>query len=238
MQEQSEIIEQSLQVLNQAGILDKIIIAGSWCIYFYQHHYKESKLLSAIRTTDIDINVSPLRRMKSGVNIIKLLTPLGFDVCFHGNGTVTLMHPLIKMEFLIPEIGRGGVDYIDLPHFGINAIPLRFLDIVEKDTITVDYKDLQVRVPHPVRFALHKLIISQRRQTKNSKPKDNELRKTDKDIRQAVEVMEMLARMGEKQKIIEVYDSLTKKQKGYIRDAVGSSQDVIDRVRSTGVNFI
>ena len=78
----------------------------------------------------------------------------------------------------------------------------------------MDYKGLKIKVPHPVYFAIHKLIISQRRQKKS----DKKLR----DVRQALEVMKVLIQRGEKQKLADAITTLTKKQKGYISKALQS----------------
>ena len=84
MTEQNNLIRQILKAFNQAGILNKIAIIGSWCIHFYRHHYKEAEILSAFRTRDIDIDVNSLQRMKNGVNIPDLLDSIGFRRTYHG----------------------------------------------------------------------------------------------------------------------------------------------------------
>jgi hypothetical protein len=49
------------------------------------------------------------------------------------------------------------------PSLGINAQPLRYLDLLLQDTIAVDFQGIELCLPHPIRFALHKLIIAGRR---------------------------------------------------------------------------
>lgn len=212
MSKQFELIDEVLKALNREGVLNNIIIVGSWCIYFYKHHFEEAKILSNITTLDIDIDVNPLRKEKRKVNVSDIFISLGFDLQFHGDGSILLIHPEIKAEFLVPEIGRPAHDPIKIPGFGITAQPLRWLDLLEKEVITVDYKGMQVKVPHPARFAVHKLIISQRRRGKNPK--------TDKDIRQGIEVARMLIEMGQAKKLNEIIGGLSRKQKKLIRKAL------------------
>ena len=212
MLNQLELIDQVLEVLNKKGILDNLIIVGSWCLYFYKHHFKEASSLANIRTLDIDIDVNLLRKKKIRIDIPELLNPLGFDIKFHSDDSIILIHPEIKMEFLVSEKGRPTDKPVKLPGFGITAQPLRWLDFLEEEIITVNYKNLHVKIPHPVRFAIHKLIISQRRRGKKGKHQ--------KDIIQAFEVLNMLVMMNQKQKIIDIINTLTRKQKKLIRQAL------------------
>ena len=46
-----------LKRLNRAGILQNIILIGSWCAYFYSHYFKSRNYSLHIRTTDIDFLV-------------------------------------------------------------------------------------------------------------------------------------------------------------------------------------
>jgi hypothetical protein len=92
---------------------------------------------------------------------------------------------------------------------------------LEKDIITVYYEGLPVKVPHPARFGIHKLIISQRRQSGKSGKKD-------KDIKQGIEVLNMVVRMGEGERIKEVLEILTKKQKKFITEAVKDQRETLE----------
>ena len=62
------------------------------------------------------------------------------------------------IELLVPEKGRGTDKPFLLPMLGFNAQPLRFLDLLSQNTITIDADGTPVTLPHPVNFAIHKLI--------------------------------------------------------------------------------
>ncbi|MCD4784104.1 MAG: nucleotidyltransferase domain-containing protein [Candidatus Eremiobacteraeota bacterium] len=225
MLKQFELVDEILKALDKEGVLVNIIIVGSWCIYFYKHHFEEARILSNITTLDIDIDVNPLRKEKRKVNISDILISLGFDLRFHGDGSISLIHPEIKAEFLVPEIGRPAHDPIKIPGFGITAQPLRWLNLLEEEVITVDYKGMQVKVPHPARFAVHKLIISQRRIGRNPKVK--------KDIHQGIEVARMLIEMGQAGKLNEIIGGLSLKQKKLVRKALaGVDSSFIEKLLS------
>ena len=75
----------------------------------------------------------------------------------------------LRLEFLTPN--RGSDDHAGRPVAmpalgGAAAEPLRFLDYLIHDpvrTVILDHGGIPVRVPEPARFAVHKLIVAERR---------------------------------------------------------------------------
>lgn len=67
------------------------------------------------------------------------------------------------LTHVTPERESGVEGAFDIPELGVNAQRLRYLDLLLTNTITVDYRTIPVRLPHPVHFALHKLIVAGRR---------------------------------------------------------------------------
>ncbi len=53
------------------------------------------------------------------------------------------------------------------------ALVTRDLDFLVKDTICVKFEGIDVVLPHPARFAMHKLVVAQRRAKKDKAQKDN-----------------------------------------------------------------
>lgn len=225
MSKQDEIIDQLLKLLNKESLLEYLMLVGSWCLHIYRHTFKESDLLPPLRTTDIEFDASFLRRSPQKIDLLVLLRTIGFEVDFKGEGHIVMIRPEISIEFLVPEIGRGSSVPYPLPGFGINAQPLRFLSFLEEEIQTLPYKGLYVKVPHPARFALHKLLISQRR-TKEYK--------AEKDVEQALAVWDMVARMGQAEKISELFHSLKPRWKAYIKSALQKSGEL---ERITGAGF-
>ncbi|MCD4782422.1 MAG: nucleotidyltransferase domain-containing protein [Candidatus Eremiobacteraeota bacterium] len=211
---QIELVDHILKEMEITGILPDIMIVGSWCLYFYQYHYKDSDL-PPLRTTDIDIDVNSLRKAKIRFNIGGILEKYDFRMDFHGDGSTSFIHADLKIEFLVPEIGRPSHEPVKIHGFGITAQPLRWLDLLEKEVIIVDYKGMQVKVPHPARFAVHKLIISQRRSGRNPK--------IEKDIVQGLQVIRMLVELGWVEKITGIVNILSRKQKKLIKQALQGS---------------
>lgn len=93
------------------------------------------------------------------------------------------------MDFLTPLVGPETGAPVYLPSLGVSAHPLRFLHFLIEEpaqAVIVTGSGILVNVPHPARFAFHKLWVSGRRPV-------SEQTKAVKDLRQAGELLEVLA---------------------------------------------
>jgi len=192
-----------LRRLSGAGVLGNIILIGSWCIPFYEEYFSDVKYLSTIKTRDIDFLVSVPVRTRTRVDIPELLKDMGFVVGFKGlQGYIKLEHPELIIEFLVPERGRGSDKPYPLPQLGLNAQVLRFLDFLIKNTIHVQVEGILITLPHPANFALHKIIISQRRKNPEKMVKDRDA---------AINILKALVDKGEVGVIRSVFNSIPRK---------------------------
>lgn len=115
----------------------------------------------------------------------------------------------LRVDFLMPMIGKNREKPVFLPHLHTAVQPLRFLDyLVEKSEqgVIVANRGILVNVPNASRFALHKLIVSQVRKNQT---------KAGKDIHQAARLCEVLleSRPGE---LTKAYRALTVQGKGWV----------------------
>jgi hypothetical protein len=192
-----------LRRFNKAGILKNIILIGSWCVPFYKEYFKGTRFTPSIRTRDIDFLVPLPLKAGPKVDIPGLLEDLGFVVGFKGSkGYIKLEHPELVVEFLVPERGRGLDRPYPLPQLGLNAQALRFLDFLTRRIVVVSVDKIAVTLPHPAVFALHKLIIFQRRKNPD---------KIDKDKDAAVKILKALFAKDETAVVREVFDSMPRK---------------------------
>jgi hypothetical protein len=93
-----------------------------------------------------------------------------------------------RVEVLVPNTGPDRSMPVELPALQTQGQPLRFLDFLIYDAIPAAILHgggILVNVPSPERYALHKLIVSQRRREGAAK--------IDKDLRQAEILLEVLA---------------------------------------------
>ncbi|MDD5530309.1 MAG: GSU2403 family nucleotidyltransferase fold protein [bacterium] len=197
---QYNLVVEILSRLDKAGVLDKLVLVGSWCLLFYKEYFSKVKYISAIKTRDIDFLVPLPSRIGVKVNIVALLKDLGFIVGFYGDkGVMKLEHPELILEFLVPEKGKGSTSPYALPQLGINAQRLRFLSFLTYKKIQVSVEGIKITLPHPAVFSLHKLIISERRQDKEKAIRDKE---------SAKRILKALIEKGESDTIKEVFGSV------------------------------
>lgn len=211
---QSDLCLEILRRFHSAGVLDKLILIGSWCIYFYQEYFRGVHFIdqASIKTRDIDFLIANPASISKEVNIPALLEDLGFVTAFKGNkGYIKLDHPDLLLEFLVPEKGRGTDKPVHLPKLGMNAVALRFLSFLSANTIKVKVEDFYVNLPHPANFALHKLIIFQRRLKQD---------KALKDRNTAIDILRALINKGDSEIIKKAFDSVPKKWQGKMLDGL------------------
>lgn len=96
----------------------------------------------------------------------------------------------LSVDVLTPLLGKPSSKPVFLTAIGVYAQPVRFLDYLLEDSqpaVLVARAGILVNVPSPARFALHKLVTSERRisafQTKKQK-----------DLSQAAQLFEVLIR--------------------------------------------
>jgi len=204
-----------LKRLDDSGILPKTVLIGSWCLPLYKNFYLGHHDISSLRTRDIDFLISRRTTFANKVDLPALLEDLGF-VLEHSfpEGYVRLIHPELILEFLVPEAGRGTSKPYPLTELGVNAQRLRFLGLLEWDTIVVDFGGLKVTIPHPVNFGLHKILVSSRRTDADKKAKD---------IKAGVEVLRMCAENMDGPRIVDLFGTISQKQRQRIIKSLEAS---------------
>lgn len=195
-----EICLEILRRFSAAGILNDIVLIGSWCLYFYKEYFTGVYFPPSIRTRDVDFLVPLPPKLKKKTDIPELLKDLGFIPEFMGpQGYLRLGHPELIVEFLVPERGRGSDKPYPLPQISLNAQPLRYLDFLAKNVIEINIDGLRVKLPHPVAFALHKLIILGRRIKQE---------KADKDRDQAFSLLHFVLKYDKPEKIKSIFNTM------------------------------
>ena len=206
-----------LHRLHDVGVLDNMIMIGSWCIPFYEGYFAEVKYRKTIRTRDVDFLIPSPSSFKKDVNLPELLKDLGFVIGYKGSkGYIKLEHPELIVEFLVPERGKGTDKPVQIPRLSINAVALRFLHFLSDNTIKVKVDDFYLTLPHPANFALHKLIIFQRRLKDEKASKDREA---------AIDVLKALIDKGETQEIRKIMKALPMKWQRKIDDGLKIAAD-------------
>ena len=203
-EKQFNVLLQILKQFHSAGILQDMMLIGSWCLYFYRREYEGVTALPAIRTLDVDFLIPHHRHLRKDADIPSLLKEMGFVSTFNrSSGLVVYDHEDLRVEFLIPELGRGHQKPQEVKALGVKALALRYLNLLTEHPRIVIYQGLHIKVPEPAVFALHKLIISARRVNKE---------KARRDLEMAVGVLEFLYKKpGEIKRIKSILRAIPRK---------------------------
>lgn len=180
-----------LRKLEEAGVLQNLVLVGSWCLVAYRDYFRDIGSVPAVRTRDMDFLVPSAAAINKTVDVPALLKELGFIRGFRGTqGMMMLEHPELMIEFLVPERGRGMEGPQDLPKLKMNAQALRFMGIALMMIVRLRFGNVPINVPHPAAFALHKILVAPRRRNAEKKRKD---------LDTAVMVLDLLTKKGELQ---------------------------------------
>ena len=188
--------------MKQKGILDEIMLVGSWCVFLYEDYFGRKGILPPLRTRDLDFLFPLPLKLKSKTDLFELLKDLGFILDYKGEqGYITFQHPDLILEFLVPARGKENNKPFPIEQLGINAQTLRFMDMLCRDPIQMFFDNIKVTIPHPADFALHKLLIAKRRKEKA---------KAEKDRIQAIALLKALNEFNQINSIRIAYEAMPK----------------------------
>lgn len=173
MEEKYELFAAVLKELQAKGVLDGLVIVGSWCQYYYRILFDNAPEIPLLRTLDIDFLVPNPSKFKTEVDVSELLNLLGFDSDFDLNtGLVKYVHPDLEIQFLTPELGRPKDTPYEIKQLNINAEGLTYMKMLQEYTFAMTHNDITIRLPEPEAYILHKILISPKRKDAAKKEKD------------------------------------------------------------------
>ena len=195
--------------MDKAGVLENVVLVGSWCTLFYKEFFSQTNYMVSLKTRDMDLLIPWPSAIKAKADVAELLKDLGFVVGFTGSkGYIRLQHPQLIVEFLVPERGKGSDKPYSLPQLGLNAQPLRFLEFLAQNTITTKVGATTITLPHPANFALHKLLVLTRRPSPEKQIKDKEA---------AIRVLTALIDKGRDNLITDVFNTMPRRWQGKVK---------------------
>ena len=163
-----------IKLLSDNGLLGHVIVIGSWAEYVYAQGGVLKDFEANLRTLDIDFLVRNMKRPTSPVSLTTLARQAGCTVDADALcGTTKIYTPdHMEIEFLILQQGSGEQSTLKT-NLGVSAQALRHLAIVRDNTLTVSIFDMDIIVPEPEAYVLHKIIINDQR---GLRPKRTEMR--------------------------------------------------------------
>ena len=214
--EKYKMFTEVLKRFNKAGILSEMMIAGSWNIFLYEKYFKKDvEKIPPIRTIDVDFLIPQPLKMNHKLDVPEILKDLGYVVQFEGNrGFIKLLHPDLIIEFIVPEKGKGRDDKpVSLPNLGVNAVALRFMNVLTDNSIKVKFEGITVNIAHPAALAFHYLLIYPRRKNRD---------KAEKNLDHAVAILRLLIEKKKNKEIVGVFKSL---HKNWRKDTIKTLKD-------------
>jgi hypothetical protein len=172
--EKFDLLVKVLGDLQDAGILKHLVLVGSWCQDFYRYQFGNPPEIPAAKTMDADILI-PRRmpRVNPPVDIVAIMkkNDFLFDVSPR-SGLYKFNHPLLKVEFLTDPGAKPDEVARYFEQLGVTAQELHFMSLPLSYNYPFTYNHLTFNIPEPEAFALHKLIVCQRRLNKDKADKD------------------------------------------------------------------
>lgn len=170
--EKFELLYMVLLSLHKAGVLADCVLVGSWCQDFYRHLWGNPFQIPAATTTDADLLVPKRVKFKPPADIADIMQNNGFKIDFHINGLMKFIHEDFKFEFLTEAGAKADETVFTFKNLNLTAQELHFMSIPLAYNFVMPFREISIRLPEPEAFALHKLIVSQRRRKIDKREKD------------------------------------------------------------------
>ena len=169
-----------LEVVANAGLFKRgITLVGTAAYQTYPCVLGCYLPTAAFTTNDVDLSAVEFERGETEEDIGAILKRANSTFEPHWNAEDKLPQAFMASDGLRVDIlqryGRGGKSPIPVNGLGCAAVALRFQEYLVEDTmktIALYGSGVEVRVPSPIKFAVHKLIVAQRRTASGKKPKD------------------------------------------------------------------
>ena len=167
-----ENVENLLRALHRADFFSYSLLVGSWAMLIYK---EVLSINYTLRTLDIDFALEAVSQNQKSMDLEKVFAEMGFlSIIDYNTGLKKFTKKGFEIEFLMHRRGGTDVGNVYIKNLNINAMPLPFIDLLFQSTYMADFGDYVIRVPCPESMFLHKLIISQRRQSSAKRLNDLE----------------------------------------------------------------
>lgn len=173
MNDQEHALLSFLAILDDLGVLKDVILIGSWAGYLYEHAGVLEGYRHEIATLDLDLLVKNQHLPANPVHLESELREMGYVVKrdYFTSNTKIYDPRGLEVEFLLGKRGAG-LETTLRTSLGVTAQTLRHMDILSTDCITVSFYNLEITVPRPESYAVHKMVINHERGSKKEKDAD------------------------------------------------------------------
>lgn len=208
-------LKKILSLLSKEGILNNVILIGSWCLLFYKHIFTNFE--PTVRTTDIDFYVPDPKAIKEKNGLINSLKNINYDVVHDTltNKSTFISPDGFELEFLT-KLNRDQLACVKLGNTNVYAESLSYVEIFSGNYIEIDYDRINIKLASPASYILQKLLINEDRKEKKEKDIES-IKNVLAFVRASKKYMEELKTL---------YESLPKKWKKKI-DSTTSKNNIV-----------
>lgn len=163
-----------IKLLEKEDILKDVILVGSWVEKIYDSKYGY-KTLSVTNDIDIYYKETAVLLKDKKINISNKIEEQGYiPIRDYITNVTRYKKEDFEIEFLTLLKGDGTKSVRKIEPLGIYSEALRYLDILEKFSITATVHNYKINIPEPSAYVLHKMIINHDRKPIEKREKDIE----------------------------------------------------------------
>ena len=156
-----------IKLLNESNVLPHVVLVGSWAEYIYEKSNVLDGYISRMKTMDVDFLMANIRKPTVQTDLILALRENGYRIDQSLQGYSIIQKDYLEVEFLVCEKGAGKSEPYVLSNLGgIKATGLRFMDLLVENSMQINTEGLNVKIPTPAVYAIHKILINSRRSEK------------------------------------------------------------------------
>lgn len=161
-----------LTLFQQLGLNRHVVLIGSWVEYFYVDLF-DGDYHPDIATRDIDFLYRNLRLPTHKIPLIKALKEHGFIYDENPLTKVARFYKenILELEFMTRVVGPDQINY-HIESLDITVEGIRELNLLGKHCVEVNRDGLVIIVPQPASYAIHKILINEKRVKQNKAAKD------------------------------------------------------------------
>jgi hypothetical protein len=211
MNTQKKVFWETVDVMNKAGALPYLLVIGSWAEYLYESYF--DNFTSNLKTMDVDFLIKNKNKPTQQINIPKIMEDNNYVQNIDGWGVMRYSKDaLLEIEFLLRELGPGQSEPYDVKSFNLKVEALRYMDILVSNELMINTNGYNIYVPQPSAYALHKMVIHNKRKTT----------KKEKDKASITNVIESIKNNNNEYKNLQnlFITGLTKKEKAKVKQFI------------------
>lgn len=160
-------LDNLIKIINDSNLDKDFMLIGSWCEYFYQEYFDNYR--SQMKTTDFDFYIKNKHISSEKINISSSFAKYGFERFDDYMTEKTVFKKDDNIVEFLTGIDRNKKDIYSIEKLGIKAESLTRLDIFDKNHLDAEYKGMNIKIPSPAAYVIHKLIINNDRKNEKSK---------------------------------------------------------------------